>query len=263
METKMRKLLTFLIALAAIVVAVVSPAPSMAWWQSVQQVAVSSGVTPATFTAIAGFAGDEQAIAFGSNTYNSPSITFPPGTIIIFVAANGSGRIAGVTSVIIGGVTATPIAGATNASQGVWYANSVPAGTVNPGIVINNSVAWADIAVTGGLITSTSSTPAGGVGAPTVLQNPSHNTADTFTSLTVPANGVGVAGISAAIGSGALPLTWTGAASSSSIAEFQANSFGIGINESSGAGTFNPTESSNGSAWNFAQPTGSLVAWGP
>lgn len=60
----MRKLLTFLVALASIVFAVGSP--SQAWWQSVQQVAVSSGGscsgwTPATPAGLVGWYNADSA----------------------------------------------------------------------------------------------------------------------------------------------------------------------------------------------------------
>jgi hypothetical protein len=209
----------------------------------------------ADFSTVAGLA-DEQNIAFGSLNYTSPSITFPAGTILIFIGGD-NGRAGTITSVTIKGVTATKITSASNSGLASYYA-SVTAGSGT--VVAVNSAAWGNAGFTGGLITSSSSTPDSSV---SVFTNPGHSTADTFTSVTVPTNGVGVAGIACSIGSGAFPLTWTNATRQSAM-EIQANGWGIGGAKTNTAGTWAPTSlSSGGPAWAFSAPTGALVTWGP
>lgn len=247
--------------LYALIVAAALCFPSIgagAWWQSIQQVSVSGGaVTPATFGN--GFS-DSQAIAFASSTYTSPSKTFATGVAIIFINGNG-GRVPSITGATIKGFTATPLVAASNSGQAVFYA-SVTAGTGT--VVVTNSTTWADVVMNGGTITTASSSPS----AASVLTNSAQADPQLCgAGITVPANGVGIAGASQTDVNTGTPVTWNanGGVAIAGVSGMAVSgpSEAADGGSTSTAGTLSPTISSGSGLWAFHVPTCSLVAWGP
>jgi hypothetical protein len=196
----MRKLLSFFIALAAIVAVTASsfaqlggglmfPGPGTSH---------SAGVTPLSWIGT-----DAQAInnGFGTTaTFTGRSIgaATASDTVTLFIADD---EHRAKTSVTIGGVTATQRAN--TGDQASWYtATGVSSST--PTVVITAAAGFGEIAIALGWIPGSGHT----FGTPGVLAAGFRSDPQQVTA-TVAANGVGIAGIYSEV-TGKLPLSWTG-----------------------------------------------------
>jgi hypothetical protein len=125
----MRKLLTFLIALASIVFAVCSPAASQiigggVWGDDKPRAPAPTLVTGKYAAYQNGYVGGRSFINMNNG------VSYPSGAVVVVFAVASDGMA--FTSPQMGSVSLTPLASATNATQGVqvFYAD-LPAGAVD------------------------------------------------------------------------------------------------------------------------------------
>ena len=216
--------------------------------------APGGGVTPATYTPVYG---DAQDIAFASSTYTSPSQTWPAGVAVVFVVQAGS---AGTLSVTINGVSATQIGSYSTGQVGSLWRATVTSGSGT--VVVVGSAVFGGVATAGGVVTTSTPTPASSqVADMAVAAEP-----QAVVSTTVPSDGVGLVFAGAAFGSAAsLPLTWASGGVRDAITE-SAGSGGGSANAVAGgahvaAGTSaTPTVSTANGTFNFAGSSGAMAA---
>lgn len=211
----------------------------------------AGGVVPATYTPIYG---NCQDLAFGTSTYTSPSQTWTTGVAVVFIL-DGASRT--TTSVTINGVLATSIGVSAN-SQGKMYFASVSAGS---GTVVYVASAGLGVVCTGGgIVTTTTPTPSGSQ----VVNCCAGADPQAAATATIPANGVGVAGIG--LSANTLPGVWSNAIRDA-VTETSIGTGGTGeisMAHSSAAGSLTPSVSgTGGNGFGFNGGGQAFAAWGP